>query len=81
MMYFLIQIIFSVVDNQSRYADNGPISCFQVVSLSYSVLYSKVTKANVHDKGYSHKKTKNTAAEPFAMPFHKQLICITFSCI
>lgn len=51
MMYFLIQIIFSVVDNQSRYADNGPISCFQVVSLSYSVLYSKVTKANVNAKG------------------------------
>lgn len=50
MMYFLIQIIFSVVDDQSRYADNGPISCFQVVSLSYSVLYSKVTKANVNVK-------------------------------
>lgn len=51
MMYFLIQILFSVVGYQSRYADNGPISCFQVVSLSYSVLYSKVTKANVNTKG------------------------------
>lgn len=26
-------------------------------------------------------RTKNTAAKPFAMPFYKQLICITFSCI
>lgn len=26
-------------------------------------------------------RTENTAAEPFAMPFYKQLICITFSCI
>lgn len=80
MMYFLIQIIFSVVDDQSRYADNGPISWFRLF-LFLIVFYIAKSQRLMSTPKVLLSRTKNTAAESFAMPFYKQLICITFSCI